>query len=572
MIREFNFWGMFRRKKYHLLVPFLFLMVATVALAFSLPIFYESSTTILVEESNIPEGIVEDNFTGFIDQRLDTITQRIMSRTRLWDIVNRHNLYKDSRENQSKEEIVNRTRENIKLKTISSDAFQAALDMPINGTISFTLSFEDRDRHLAQEVTSELAALYIHENQTNVEKRHDNTVTFLNGEQSLLKKRLFALEAEIANFKTIHIEGMPEQLEDNIQKSRDLEQEIDMLDIDLQTRLRNESEMQGQLMNTSPYSQIIEATGERVLNQEDKLDLLRIEYLEKKATFSSKHPDLIRLKMEIEELYKVVGRRSSLGNMKKHLNDLETEYIKNSGRLGQKHPNMIALSAEIKVIRKELRALENKMEQKQELIARNPDNPAYITLQTDVKTLDLDIEAMKAKRNKLLETLAIVKKHVDNTPKVEKAYLNLTREYEHLKETHTQLLSRITEAKEAQEVDHLETGRRFEVIDEAILPEKPSRPNVPIIFMLGLITSLSISVGVFYISEYMDRSIRNASELTTATGQAVFVSVPYIYDSKDKEKDAFRLIIQTLIILILLAAIILAGNHYYLTYCLPHVT
>jgi uncharacterized protein involved in exopolysaccharide biosynthesis len=232
---------------------------------------------------------------------------------------------------------------------------------------------------------------------------------------------------------------------------------------------------------------------------------------------------------------------------------------------------MIALITEIEVTREELKALEKQMGQKQEMMAREPDNPVYINFQTTLSTIDLNISATKKKRNKLLQTLSIYKNRIDKTPKIEKAYLNLTREYEHLKEKHTQLLSRLAEAKEAQEVDHMEKGQKFAVIDEPSLPEKPSKPDVPIIFVLGVIISLSISIGVLYISEYTDSSIRTASELLAATGQPVLVSVPFIYDPKDKDKTSFRLILQMLIILLLLAATVWAGHHYYVTYCLPRV-
>jgi len=326
------------------------------------------------------------------------------------------------------------------------------------------------------------------------------------------------------------------------------------------------------LMKTKPYSQIIDSTGERVMEPEDNLDMLRFEYLKKRATLSSKHPELIVLKMEIEEIEKVVGRRRRLMDMKKHLNNLETEYIKNSGRLGEKHPDLIALNTEIDMTRKELRALENQTEQKQEMKAREPDNPVYIDLQTTLRTLDIDIKATVKKLRRLRNKLVKYEKRIDRIPIIEKTYINLSREYEHLKGAHTQLLTRMEDAREAREVEDREKGQRFAVIDEASFPEKPSKPNVPVIFVLGLIISLSISIGILYISEYTDRSIRTDSELSSVTGLPVLISIPYIHDMKDDKKKAFRGIIkQLLTILFLLAAAVWAIHHYYLTYHLPRI-
>jgi uncharacterized protein involved in exopolysaccharide biosynthesis len=570
IIRKANLIEMFRRKKYQLFVPFLSLMVVTVAVAFLLPIYYKSITTILIEESNIPEGIVEDNFTGFVDQRLDTITQRIMSRTRLWDIIEQYNLYANSRESRSREELVKLIKRRIKIETISSDIFQAGSDMPIRGTISFTLSFEDTDPHVAQDVTNELAALYVQENEAKLEKSLEDTATFLKGERQLLEKRLSILESEIANFKAAHIQEMPERLENNILKISELEDEIKTLEMDLQSLLERKSETEGELMKTKPYSQIIGATGERVMEPEDKLNTLRFEYLKKRATLSPKHPDLIMLKMEIEELEKVVGRRGHLMDVKKHLNNLEAEYIKKSGRLGEKHPDLTVLRSEIEVARKEMRTLESQIEQKQEMNAKEPDNPVYIDLQTTLRTLNLNINTTAKKLRYLRNKLVKYEKRIDKTPIIERSYLNLTREYSHLKDSHAQLLSRIEDARGAQEVDDREKGQRFAVIDEAIFPEKPSKPNIPVLFVLGLIISLSISIGVLYLSEYTDRSIRTASELSAATGQQVLISVPYIHDTKYNWKESSLMIIKLFTLLLLLAATVWAAHHYYITYYFPH--
>jgi uncharacterized protein involved in exopolysaccharide biosynthesis len=546
-------------------------MAATVAIAYSLPIYYKSSTTILVEESNIPEGIVEDNFLGFVDQRLETITQRIMSRTRLWNLIENHRLYQSLKDKYTQEELVNLIKERIKIETISSDVFQAASSTAIRGTISFTLSFEDTDPHVAQDIANQLAEFFVKENEANLEKRIEDTVSFLVEEANISRKKLLDLENEIADFKVKHIQEMPEQLENSIEKVTEIENEIDTMQTDLQTLMERKSETEGQLSMTNPYSPVFEASGERVMETEDQLQVLRFEYLKKKASLSSKHPDLIRLKAEIEELEKIVGRKVHYQDLKTHLAGLEAQYIEQSWVKGDEHPDLIALKDEVKIVREELMALENQMEHEEEIVTKSPDNPAYITLQTTLNTINLDIKATIEKLANLRNRLDVIQQRIRRTPETERAYISLTREYEHLKTIHSQHLTRIAETRAAQEVEDMKKGEKFTIIDVASFPQKPSRPDVLVIIILGLIVSLSLSVGVLFFSDNSDMSIRTDSELAEATGLTVLVSIPYIKNVYDNVKTFFNIAFQFIIALLFVAGAIWAAHYYYLNYALPRL-
>jgi uncharacterized protein involved in exopolysaccharide biosynthesis len=571
IIRRFNFWEAFMRKKYYFLLPFLFLMAATIAIAFSLPVYYKSSSTILVEESNIPEGIVEDNFLGFVDQRLETIAQRIMSRTRLWNLIEKHKLYQNIKHKYTQEELVNLIKERINIETISSDVFQTFSSSAMRGTISFTLSFDDTNPHVAQNIANRLARLFIQENEANLEKKIEDTVSFLYKEANISRKKLLDLENKIADFKGKHMQEMPDQLESNIEKVAEIEGEIDTLQTNLQNLLQRKSETVGQLSMTNPYLTVFEASGERMMEPEDQLQALRYEFFKKKASLSPKHPDLIRLKSEIEELDKIVGKEAQYHDLKNHLVGLEAKYIEQSRELGKEHPDLISLKDEIKIVRDELVNLKNQMINEEVFTTKAPNNPAYITLQTSLNTINLDIKATKEKKDNLIKRLAGVKRLINNTPKTEKAYISLTREYEHLKTIHAQLLTRVAEAKAAQEVEHTEKGEKFTIIDEASFPQKPVRPDIFVIIILGLIISLSISSGALFISDNSDKSIRTDSELSEAIGFNVLVSIPYAKNSYDRVKRFLSIIFQFIIVLFFVLGAIWTAYYYYYNYALPRL-
>ena len=85
------------------------------------PRTYRSTSTILIEEQEIPRDFVVTTVTGYADERLQSINQRIMSTTRLLEIINRFNLYADLRKRMTTEEVVEIMRKDIKFETISAD-------------------------------------------------------------------------------------------------------------------------------------------------------------------------------------------------------------------------------------------------------------------------------------------------------------------------------------------------------------------------------------------------------------------------------------------------------------------
>ena len=115
------YWGIFKKRKKFFIIPTLVVLVGAILVARLLPSVYQSSSTILIEEQQIPPEFVRSTVTGFADQRIQSLTQQILSRVRLWEIIQQFNLYSELREKLTREEIIEKMRENIKLDTISAE-------------------------------------------------------------------------------------------------------------------------------------------------------------------------------------------------------------------------------------------------------------------------------------------------------------------------------------------------------------------------------------------------------------------------------------------------------------------
>ena len=112
------------RKKYFV-IPALVVLGVAILVALLLPSIYESSSTILIEAQQIPQEFVKSTVTGFAEQRIQSLSQQILSRVKLWEIIQQFNLYEDMRKKFTREEVVEYMRDAIKLDTISAEVATA---------------------------------------------------------------------------------------------------------------------------------------------------------------------------------------------------------------------------------------------------------------------------------------------------------------------------------------------------------------------------------------------------------------------------------------------------------------
>src|SRR5438876_1863688 len=90
--------------------------VAALSVIFALPTFYRSTALVLVERQQVPEAFVPSTVTSELETRLHTISQEILSRSRLQALITQFNLYPGAGKEAATEETVERMRKDIKLE------------------------------------------------------------------------------------------------------------------------------------------------------------------------------------------------------------------------------------------------------------------------------------------------------------------------------------------------------------------------------------------------------------------------------------------------------------------------
>ena len=114
-----DYLAVLKRRKWNILIPIISILLISVIVAFALPPIYKSTTTILIEQQDVPLEYVKSSVSTYAEQQMQIINQRIMSSTRLLDIINRLNLYPELKDTMMTEEIIEQMRRDIALEPIS---------------------------------------------------------------------------------------------------------------------------------------------------------------------------------------------------------------------------------------------------------------------------------------------------------------------------------------------------------------------------------------------------------------------------------------------------------------------
>ena len=197
----------FRRRVWYFIIPFFAIMAGTLLYAAFAPRLYKASTLVLVSPQKVPEAFVQSTITSGIEERLQSISQEVMSRTRLERVISEFNLYQKESKNLSKEQVVELMQKNILVELPNRRKDEKS---------SFAISYIGKDPQVITAVTNRLTSLFIEENLKLREQQAVGTTEFLAGELASSKTKLEELELAVSQYKRQHMGELPEQLDSNL--------------------------------------------------------------------------------------------------------------------------------------------------------------------------------------------------------------------------------------------------------------------------------------------------------------------------------------------------------------------
>src|SRR5919201_202680 len=143
--------GIWHRRRWLGIAITVVVAAAAGSLVRALPDIYRSTATVLVERQQVPEAYVRSSVTGELETRLQTISQEVLSRARLEQLIARFDLYPRARRAGSLEGAVEAMRRDIRLEVKGVEAPGGR-----TVTVAFSLSYRGRDPETVSAVTNAL--------------------------------------------------------------------------------------------------------------------------------------------------------------------------------------------------------------------------------------------------------------------------------------------------------------------------------------------------------------------------------------------------------------------------------
>jgi len=516
-----------RKRKTGILVIAAAIMIITVAVAVLLPPKYKSSATILIEQQEIPQELVMSTVTSYAAERIQVIQARVMSRANLQDIVDKFNLYADERKYETSEEILQRITENISLDVISADVVDPRTGRPSTATIAFSLSFEGENPATVQRVTNELASLYLNENLKNRTQKAEDTSEFFKQELNRLSELVKDYEHKLADFKQKNGNLLPELQQLNLQLLQRNETELSNIETRLNTLEEKKFYISGQLAQMDPGNP-------NIMGSSTKLKMLEAEYASARARYSDDHPDVQKLKREIESLRKETGAKVNPEEIAKQLVEKRTELAQMREKYSPEHPDVVSLQQNIASLEQQLES--NKSHAEDGYYEQQPDNPAYITLQAQLAGIASEIKSLKIQKKQMEDATKNMENNMLRAPLVEREYRELTRGYENSVTQYQETIAKQVRADTAKQLETEKKGERFVLIDPPALPEEPISPNRPAILFLGMIFSLGSGIGFAFVADAVSGAVRGVRQIQLSLGAAPLAVIPYQMNMADIQK------------------------------------
>ena len=527
-----------RRRKPMLLTAGICAVLA-ILLALLLPAHYRSTATILIEQQELPSDLVRSTVTSYADQRVQVISQRVMTTQNLLDIIRRYGLYPREQQRESREELIGRMRDDIDFRMISADVIDPRSGVPREATIAFSVSYTSRSPAEAVKVANELTTLYLSENLTERTRLAQDAATFLTVEGDRHSRRIAELEGKLATFKEKNLDALPELTAINMQLMDRTEQELRQAQ-SRQTSLEQQRVyLEAQLAQLKPNGSLVTDGGERILSPSDRLKVLRSQLASARAVYAPDHPDIARLQREVAGLEAQAGDSNAGGELTRQLDRAQGELAAARQRYSDTHPDVQRLEREVESLRTELASEAARPVSTAPTIV--PDNPAYIQIQAQLSATQNDLSALTREMGAIRKRLADYQQRISTSPMIEKDYRELARDYENAQRKYQEIRSKQEEAVLAQNLESDRKGERFTLIEPPLPPEEPISPNRPLILILGLVLSIGLAVGAAALLEALDGTVRGRQDLALFLDGPPLALIPQIATALDVRAGLKRL-------------------------------
>ena len=519
-----EYWAIARRRRWYILLPVFACWAIAWAGSWLVPSTFQSEALILVEQQKVPEQYVVPNVTVNLQDRLQSMTQQILSRTRLQSTINRFHLYEARRRGVfvQAEDPVEQMRKDIIIELVEAPGHSGQLT-------AFKIRYSSGAPQLAQQVNSELTSLFIDENLKSQQQLSESTTAFLQSQLADARSRLEEQEAKVRAFKANHFGNLPSQVETNVQILSGLQAQLQ----NTQRALDGANTQKMYLESLQQEYQSIQASlgnGNSTATTPDSLnrDLLDLRHKlqEARLRYTEDYPDIVQLKDKISRMEKLKQ----------------------------------GIDSEIAANEKPAKATSDVDPGAAVEVQRGSTSP-MMQIQSQLKANRLEIQNYQQHEKKIESDIAAYQARLNLTPETEQELADISRGYEESKSNYNSLLQKQNQSQLATSLEQRQQGQQFRILDPPSLPAKPSAPNHLLISIAGLLLGFAAGAGLTVFLEVTNVRVRQEKDLEDAIPLKVLIGIPHLdAPGEGRYRVLFRRI--ELGAAVVMAILMLVGNLY----------
>ena len=438
-------------------------------------------SVILVVPQRVPESYVKSTVTSRIEDRLQSISQQILSRTRLEKIILEFDLYADARKTMVMENIVERMRKDISVETVKGDAFR--------------VTYISGDPQAAMKVTSRLASLFIEENLRDRAVLAEDTNQFLESQLEDARQRLAEREKKVEEYRRRYSGELPSQVDSNLQVIQNTQLQVQSLvqsiDRDRDRRLVLERSIADAARDAKPGVPMAAepAASGAAASLAAQLATARNELQALEARLKPEHPDV--------------------GAARRTVRDLQAKLeAEGAPRVSTAAPTANETGRQTRLS----------------------------DLEAEMRNLDRQIKSKEAEEQRLRAVMATYQARVEAAPTRESELIELTRDYTTLQQVYSNLLTKGEDSKVSANLERRQNGEQFRILDPARIPEKPFSPDRVRLNIMGAIGGLALGLALAAFIEYRDTSMRTDEDVVVALTLPVLAMIPMMSTGSEERK------------------------------------
>jgi polysaccharide chain length determinant protein (PEP-CTERM system associated) len=460
--------------KYLCAAVWLALASASVYVIHRLPAVYRAETAILVESQHIPERYVSATVTPDLQDRLNVLSEQVLSGTRLSEMIEKYDLYKEDRKRLVREELLAKMRSDITIKPTRAG---------VSGPGAFRISFQGPNPVIVAQVANQIGSFFIDENIRQRANEAEGTSEFLQHQLSEAKTRLEQQEGMLSQYKLAHRGELPEQenalLSSIGQTKVQLVGVQDALNRAQQNKVMLESSLSNaqvaslsaaQMLNGAPSADpsAIAGSGVPAPQPQKESDRLKAQLASLTIRYGPQHPEVRRTQAELQRALDAEALAVSSSPGKDHR---ETTAAKAGAAPGPSRQMASGTAQSLAINHERIDALK-----------------------AQIAAADKEIEALNNERRGIQLNLSSLEAHIENLPLREQQLAAVTRDYETTKAAYQSLLDKKLAADVAADMEKRQKAERFVQLEAARPPEKPIKPKRELLAVGACLLALALSM------------------------------------------------------------------------------